>query len=163
MNYRCANCVQIMFPAHGKNLAWFVLRWELFPIHTFIVTVLGTAGTIFPWKVHKNENFFGFDFEFCTVPLLVKLKYEGFVRNNFWLAHYGGEVGLFHVVLRLRGMKIVFSPGQKNKKIKNHIWLLYIFGKNSFSKIRSINCDRDGIMCWSDETIGGIEFSLVWD
>jgi hypothetical protein len=34
-------------------------------------------------KVHKNENFLGFDFEFCTVSLLVKLKYEGFVRNNF--------------------------------------------------------------------------------
>ncbi len=22
-------------------------------------------------KVHKNENFFGFDFEFCTISLLV--------------------------------------------------------------------------------------------
>ncbi len=32
-------------------------------------------------KVHKNENFFGFDFEFCTVSLLVMLKYEGFVKN----------------------------------------------------------------------------------
>jgi hypothetical protein len=26
-------------------------------------------------KVHKNENFFGFDFEFCTVSLLVMSKY----------------------------------------------------------------------------------------
>jgi hypothetical protein len=34
-------------------------------------------------KVHKNENFFGFDFEFCTVSLLIMLKYEGFVKQNF--------------------------------------------------------------------------------
>ena len=26
-------------------------------------------------KVHKNENFFGFDFEFCTFSLLVMSKY----------------------------------------------------------------------------------------
>ncbi len=31
-------------------------------------------------KVHKNENFFGFDFEFCTISLLVMLKYLGFVK-----------------------------------------------------------------------------------
>ncbi len=34
-------------------------------------------------KVHKKENFFGFDFEFYTASLLVMLKYEGFVTNNF--------------------------------------------------------------------------------
>jgi hypothetical protein len=55
-----------------------------------------------PLKVHKIENVFGFDFEFYTVSLLVMLKYEGFVTNNFWLA------------LRLRGMKIFFNLGQKN-------------------------------------------------
>jgi hypothetical protein len=42
-------------------------------------------------KVHKIENFFGFDFEFYTVSLLVMLKYEGFVTNYFLLAHYGGR------------------------------------------------------------------------
>ncbi len=26
-------------------------------------------------KVHKNENFFGSDFEFCTISLLVMLKF----------------------------------------------------------------------------------------
>jgi hypothetical protein len=36
-----------------------------------------------PLKVHKIENFFDFDFEFYTVSLLVMLKYEGFVTNNF--------------------------------------------------------------------------------
>ncbi len=25
-------------------------------------------------KVHKNDNFFGFDFEFCTISLLVMQK-----------------------------------------------------------------------------------------
>ncbi len=34
-------------------------------------------------KVQKNENFFGFDFEFCTVSLLIMLKYEGIVKLNF--------------------------------------------------------------------------------
>ncbi len=34
-------------------------------------------------KIHKNDNIFGFDFKFCTVSLLVMLKYEGFVTNNF--------------------------------------------------------------------------------
>ncbi len=28
---------------------------------------------------HKNDNLFGFNFEFCPVSLLVMLKYEGFV------------------------------------------------------------------------------------
>ncbi len=29
----------------------------------------------FPLKVHKIENFFGSEFEFCTISLLVLLKY----------------------------------------------------------------------------------------
>jgi hypothetical protein len=33
------------------------------------------ASSIFSLKVHKNENFFGFDFEFCTISLLVMSKY----------------------------------------------------------------------------------------
>jgi hypothetical protein len=42
-------------------------------------------------KVHKIENFFGFDFEFYTDSLLVMLQYDGFVTKNFLLAHYGGR------------------------------------------------------------------------
>ncbi len=30
---------------------------------------------LFCLKVHKNENFFGFDFEFCTNSMLVMSKY----------------------------------------------------------------------------------------
>jgi hypothetical protein len=70
-------------------------------------------------KVHKNENFFGFDFEFCTVSLLVMLKYEGFVKKQSLIGPLWEEVGLFRVVLRLRGIKIVFNLGQFF--FKNHI------------------------------------------
>ncbi len=45
----------------------------------------------FSLKVHKNENFFGYDFEICTVSLLVMLKYEGFVKFFFWLGHEWGR------------------------------------------------------------------------
>ncbi len=31
--------------------------------------------TLLILKVHKNENFIGFDFEFCTISLLVMSKY----------------------------------------------------------------------------------------
>jgi hypothetical protein len=34
-------------------------------------------------KVHKNENLFGSNFEFCTISLLVMLKYLGFVKKLF--------------------------------------------------------------------------------
>ncbi len=37
-----------------------------------------------PLKVYKIENFFGSDFEFCVISLLVMLKYYGFVKNIFW-------------------------------------------------------------------------------
>ncbi len=50
----------------------------------------GRAGSL---KVHKNDNFFGFNFEFCTVPLLVILKYEGFVKMIFdWAISGGGRI-----------------------------------------------------------------------
>ncbi len=36
-----------------------------------------------PLKVHKNENFFGFDFEFCTISLLFMSKYQDFAKKTF--------------------------------------------------------------------------------
>jgi hypothetical protein len=60
-------------------------------------------------KVYKNENFFGFDFEFCTISLLVML-------GPLWR-----EIRLFRVVIRLRGIKIVFNLGQNNFLFFNHI------------------------------------------
>jgi hypothetical protein len=41
-------------------------------------------------KVHKNENFFGFDFEFCTISMLVMHKNEDFKEKFFLLDHYDG-------------------------------------------------------------------------
>ena len=41
-------------------------------------SVMNTAASLcktsHPLKVHKNENFFGFDFEFCTISFLVMHK-----------------------------------------------------------------------------------------
>ncbi len=59
-------------------------------------------------------------------------------------------IRLFRVVIRLRGTTKNFKVGQKFVS-KNHIYDPLIFVKNSFSKIWSINYDRDGFMCrsWS--------------
>jgi hypothetical protein len=42
-------------------------------------------------KVHKIENFFGSEFEFCTFSLLVLLKYKDFVKNFFDWPMNGGD------------------------------------------------------------------------
>ena len=42
-----------------------------------------TDTNFFYLKVHKIKNFFGSDFEFCTISLLVLLKYYDFVKNFF--------------------------------------------------------------------------------
>jgi hypothetical protein len=68
-------------------------EYSYFPVVTY-TTVAGTASPTIEWvdgipaqrnpecrvlvvglKVHKNENFFGFGFEFCTFSLLVLIKY----------------------------------------------------------------------------------------
>ncbi len=94
-------------------------------------------------KVHKNENVFGFDFEFCPVSLLVTIKYEGFVKPIFdWDIMRGGRI--FSHSLKTTENKNCFQPRPKK------IFLSYDpfkFAEYSFSKIRSINCDRDGFMC----------------
>jgi hypothetical protein len=64
-------------------------------------------------KVHKNENFFGFDFEFCTISLLVMSKYKDFAKKIFLIWPVLDEVRFFRVVLGLRGMKKNFELGQK--------------------------------------------------
>jgi hypothetical protein len=58
-------------------------------------------------KVHKNEIF-----------LDARFSKKQFLIGPFW-----GEVGLFRVVLRLRGINNVFNLGHLKK---NHIWPLYI-------------------------------------
>jgi hypothetical protein len=44
-----------------------------------------------PLERYTRMRIFGFDFDFCTVSLLVILKYKGFVKKNFGLGHYGGR------------------------------------------------------------------------
>jgi hypothetical protein len=57
-------------------------------------------------KVYKNEKFFCFDFEFCTVSLLVMLKYEGFVKHTFdWATMEGGRI-------IPRSLKIILNLGK---------------------------------------------------
>ncbi len=45
-----------------------------------------------PLKAHKNENFFGFDFEFCTISMIVMHKYcnKILVKNFFDWTIMGG-------------------------------------------------------------------------
>ena len=69
------------------------------------------GGSRLPWgteikphhlKVHKNENFFGSDFEFCTISLLVLLI--DFVKKNFdWATNEGDKI--VPLSLRLRGIR----------------------------------------------------------
>jgi hypothetical protein len=56
-------------------------------------------------KVHKNENFFGSDFEFCTFSLLVMLKYQS-VEKKFYRATIRGDK---IIPLSLRLSRIEFS------------------------------------------------------
>ena len=56
INYSCAT--------HNENIC------EVFVRETSIVYMLTD-----PLKVHKNENFFSSDFEFCTFSMLVMVKY----------------------------------------------------------------------------------------
>ncbi len=47
-----------------------------FTAHSSIMPAWNITDTAYsiPLKVHKNENFFGFDFEFCPISLLVMHK-----------------------------------------------------------------------------------------
>ncbi len=53
----------------GPNTMNGPLAWDSFnTLSTF-------TDTFYDLKVHKIENFFGSDFEFCTISLLVMFKY----------------------------------------------------------------------------------------
>jgi hypothetical protein len=55
-------------------------------------------------QVHKIENFFGSEVEFCTISLLVLLKYHAFVKRIFILGHEWGD-RIVPLSLRLRGIE----------------------------------------------------------
>ncbi len=52
-------------------------------------------------KEHKIENFFGSDFDFCVISLLVMLKYLGFVKNIFLIRPLLGEIQLSRIEFSL--------------------------------------------------------------
>ncbi len=60
-------------------------------------------------KVHKNDNFFGTDFEFCTVSLLVMLNYKGFVKKIDVAIIWGGAI--VPRSLKTKGNKKCFKLG----------------------------------------------------
>jgi hypothetical protein len=118
-------------------------------------------------KGTQDENFFGFDFEFCTISLSVNAEIIRFLGKNFLIVPLWGELRLFRVVLRLHGMKKKFKIGQFIF-IFQIIYNPLIFANNRFSKIRSINSHRDGFMCQSWAKMSkfiplSLKFSLVSD
>ncbi len=52
------------------------LAWKIFFVPLSLKTTRNNPNSPFykTLKVHKNENFFGFDFEFCPISLLVMHK-----------------------------------------------------------------------------------------
>ncbi len=64
--------------------------------HQFLMRMLSISVKNFkfekvPLKVHKNENFFGSDFEFRTISLLVVLKLRFCKKIFFDQATIGGR------------------------------------------------------------------------
>jgi hypothetical protein len=58
-----------LFSGHIMILKYVPLLFQYtFRLHIFLLAFSYL-------KVHKNENFFGFDFEFCTISLLAMSKY----------------------------------------------------------------------------------------
>ncbi len=73
--------------------------------------IIGCAWSPYSVKVHKIENFFGFDFEICNISVLVMPNIK--ICKKILIGPVLGEVRFFRVVLRLRGMKKFFLLGQK--------------------------------------------------
>ncbi len=63
-------------------------------------------------KVHKIENCIGFDFEICTISLLVMSNIK-ILQKNFLFVPLLEELRFFRVVLGLRRMKKNFEGGSK--------------------------------------------------
>ncbi len=77
------------------------------PLKQSILAVYGCGGgNRDGLKVHKNEIFFGSDFEFFAISLLVMFKYYGFVKKKFDRTTIGGDT---IIPLSLRLSRIEFS------------------------------------------------------
>ncbi len=77
-------------------------------------------------KVHKIENFFGFDFEFCTISLVVMHKYQDCGNKILDWTNMEGAPIVPHS-LETKGNKKNFKIGQfKIKSFMNPLHLLKI-------------------------------------
>jgi hypothetical protein len=126
-------------PQTSQSLAeYFAILLYICSQFTYETNVKGTQDWDFFWLRFWNLYYFFVSY----------VKILRFYKKKFWIWPFWGEVRFFRVVLGLRGIKIVFNLGQK-KFFFNITYDPFIFAKNSFSKIRSINCVRDGFQCLS--------------
>ncbi len=110
----------------------FMYKTTIKPEHADIVLLFSLVGySPVLLKVHKIENFFGFVFEFCTVSLLIMLKYEGFVKKKFLLGHYGGGGRIIPRSLKTTGNAHFFQPRLKLLFLKI-FYEPFIFAKKNF-------------------------------
>ncbi len=71
-------------------------------------------------KVHKNENFFGFDLEFCTISMLVMDKKLDFGEKFFDWTIMGGATIISRCLKTTRNEK-TFQDRPKFIYFLNHI------------------------------------------
>jgi hypothetical protein len=72
------------------------------------------------FKVHNNEKIFGSDFEFCSISLLVMLKYYGFVTNKKFIG--GGTI--IPLSLKTKGNQKNVQDRPKNFFLNSYLTLL---------------------------------------
>ncbi len=63
------------WPCLSTGTKWVQSQQHLYILMSYTLIEKGVWDAVSNLKVHKNENFFGFDFEFCTISLLVMSKY----------------------------------------------------------------------------------------
>jgi hypothetical protein len=68
-------CKKINQNFSAKKFYYPHLFWDGIKFSEYTGTVLCSSCNGAHLKVHKNENFFGSDIEFCTISSLVMLKY----------------------------------------------------------------------------------------
>jgi hypothetical protein len=112
----------------------------------------------------------GSGFELCTISLLVMPKYSGLKFFYFYWAHMGGGT-IIPCSLQTKTNKKIYKLDQKISFLQIKFVPFIYFSNNMFSKIQSINSDRDGLMSpsWAKMSkfiplslkLSGIEFSLV--
>ncbi len=76
-----------------------------------------------PLKGHKNENFFGFDFEFCTISMLVMHNNKILVEHFFDWTIMGGATIIPRSLKTTRNEKKFQDRPKKILFLKSHMTL----------------------------------------